>query len=40
MSCLPTLAGQLCASYPLLNLNGMLSSSFVVQYSTNPAGTN
>ena len=25
---------------PLLNLNGMLSSNFVVQYSTNLAGSN
>ncbi len=36
----PTLALQLWAGYPLLDLNGMLSSSFVVQYSTNLAGTN
>jgi hypothetical protein len=36
----PTLALQLWAGYPLLNLNGMLSSNFVVQYSTNLAGTN
>jgi uncharacterized repeat protein (TIGR03803 family) len=35
----PTLALQLWAGYPLLNLNGMLSSNFVVQYSTNLAGT-
>ena len=39
MSCLPALAGQLCTGYPLLNLNGMLGSNYVVQYSTNPAGT-
>ena len=36
----PTLALQLWAGYPLLNLYGMLSSNFVVQYSTNLAGTN
>ncbi len=36
----PTLALQLWAGYPLLDLNGMLSSNFVVQYSTNLAGTN
>jgi hypothetical protein len=30
----------LWAGYPLLNLNGMLSSNFVVQYSTNLAGSN
>ena len=36
----PTLALRLSAGYPLLNLNGMLSSNFVVQYSTNLAGTN
>jgi hypothetical protein len=36
----PTLALQLLAGYPLLNLNGMLSSNFLVQYSTNLAGTN
>jgi hypothetical protein len=36
----PTLALQLLAGYPLLNLNGMLSSNFVVQCSTNLAGTN
>ncbi len=28
------------AGYPLLNLNGMLSNNFVVQYSTNLASTN
>jgi hypothetical protein len=36
----PTLALQLLAGYPLLNLDGMVSSNFVVQYSTNLAGTN
>jgi uncharacterized repeat protein (TIGR03803 family) len=36
----PTLALQLWAGFPLLDLNGMLSSNFVVQYSTNLAGTN
>ena len=36
----PTLALQLWAGYPLLDLSGMLSSNFVVQYSTNLAGTN
>jgi hypothetical protein len=36
----PTLALRLSAGYPLLNLNGMLSSNFVVQYRTNLAGTN
>jgi uncharacterized repeat protein (TIGR03803 family) len=36
----PTLALQLWAGYPLLNLNGMLGNNFVVQYSTNLAGTN
>ena len=36
----PTLALELWADYPLLNLSGMLSSNFVVQYSTNLAGTN
>ena len=36
----PTLALQLLAGYPLLDLSGMLSSNFVVQYSTNLAGTN
>jgi hypothetical protein len=35
-----TLVLQLWAGYPLLNLNGMLSSNFVVQYSTNLAGSN
>ena len=36
----PTLALQLLAGYPLLNLDGMLSSNFVVQFSTNLAATN
>ncbi|MGA2173549.1 MAG: choice-of-anchor tandem repeat GloVer-containing protein [Verrucomicrobiota bacterium] len=36
----PTLALELSAGYALLNLNGMLSNSFVVQYSTNLEGTN
>jgi len=36
----PTLALQLWAGYPLLDLSGMLSSNFVVQYSTNLASTN
>ena len=36
----PTLALQLFAGYPLLNLEGILSNNFVVQYSTNLAGTN
>jgi uncharacterized repeat protein (TIGR03803 family) len=33
----PTLALQFLAGYPLLDLNGMLSNNFVVQYSTNLA---
>jgi hypothetical protein len=33
----PALALQLWARHPLLNLNSMLSSNFVVQYSTNLA---
>ena len=36
----PTLALQLWAGYPLLDLTGMLSNNFVVEYSTNLAGTN
>ena len=36
----PTLALELWAGYPLLDLNGMLSSNFVVQYSTDLAGSN
>ena len=36
----PTMSLQFLAGYPLLNLNGMLSNNFVVQYSTNLADTN
>jgi ABC-type polysaccharide transport system permease subunit len=36
----PSLALQLWAGYPLLNLNGMLSNNFTVQYSTDLSGTN
>jgi uncharacterized repeat protein (TIGR03803 family) len=36
----PVVSFQFLAGYPLLNLNGMLSSNFTVQYSTNLAGTN
>jgi hypothetical protein len=36
----PTLALQFLAGYPLLDLSGMLSSNFVVQYRTNLGGTN
>jgi uncharacterized repeat protein (TIGR03803 family) len=36
----PTLALQLWAGYPQLNLSGMLNSNFVVQYSTNLAVSN
>ena len=36
----PTLALRLWVGYPLLDLSGMLSSNFVVQYSTNLAGGN
>jgi uncharacterized repeat protein (TIGR03803 family) len=36
----PTLALEFLAGYPLLNLSGMLSSNFVVQYNTNLPGTN
>ena len=36
----PTLALQFLAGYPVLNLDGMLSNNFVVQYSTNLADTN
>jgi hypothetical protein len=36
----PTLALQLWAGYPVLNLDGMLSSNFIVQYSTSLAGSN
>ena len=37
---LPTLALQFVAGCPVLNLNGMLNNDFVVQCSTNLAGTN
>ncbi|HEY5504107.1 MAG TPA: immunoglobulin domain-containing protein [Sedimentisphaerales bacterium] len=36
----PVLNLQFSGGYPLLNLNGMLSNNFVVQYNTNLAGTN
>jgi uncharacterized repeat protein (TIGR03803 family) len=36
----PSLALQLSAGYPLLNLNGMLSNNFTVQYSPDLTGTN
>ena len=36
----PRLALQLSAGYPLLNLYGVLSSNFVVQYNTNLAAPN
>ena len=36
----PTLALELWAGYPLVNLSGMLGSNFVVQYSTNMVDTN
>jgi len=36
----PSLALQLTARYPLLNLNGMLNNNFMVQYSPDLAGTN
>jgi Immunoglobulin I-set domain/Immunoglobulin domain len=36
----PKLALQVWAGYPVLSLEGMLSSNFVVQYTTNVAGTN
>ena len=36
----PSLALQLAAGYPLLNLNGMLSNNFVVQYNTDLTTTN
>jgi uncharacterized repeat protein (TIGR03803 family) len=36
----PVVSFQILAGYPQLNLNGMLSSNFIVQYSTNLAGTN
>ena len=34
------LALELWAGYPVVNLEGMLSSNFVVEYSTNLADTN
>ena len=36
----PTMALQLLAGYPLLDLSGMLSNNFVVQYNTDLTGTN
>jgi uncharacterized repeat protein (TIGR03803 family) len=36
----PSVTVQFWAGYPLLDLSGMLSSNFVVQYSTNLAGAN
>jgi hypothetical protein len=36
----PSLALQLWAGYPLLNLNGMLSNNFTVQYNTDLTTTN
>ena len=36
----PSLALELSEGHPLINLNGMLNSNFVVQYSTNLVGTN
>jgi uncharacterized repeat protein (TIGR03803 family) len=36
----PTLALQFSSGYPQLNLAGMLSNNFIVQYSTNLTGTN
>jgi len=36
----PELGLQFLANYPLLNLNGMPGNNFLVQYSTNLAGTN
>jgi uncharacterized repeat protein (TIGR03803 family) len=36
----PSLALHLWAGYPLLNLNGMLSNNFTVQYSPDLTGTN
>jgi hypothetical protein len=36
----PSVVLQFWAGYPLLDLSGMLSSNFVVQYSTNLAGSN
>jgi hypothetical protein len=36
----PTLTLQYVAGYPLLNLNGMLSNNFLVQYNADLTGTN
>ena len=36
----PTMTLQLLAGYPVLNLNGMLSNNFTVQYNTDLTGTN
>ena len=36
----PTLTLEIGAGYPLLTLNGMLSNTFTIQYSTNLTGTN
>jgi hypothetical protein len=36
----PTLALEFLAGYPLVDLTGMLSSNFVVQYCANVVGTN
>ena len=36
----PSLSLQLVAGYPFLNLNGMLSNNFMVQYNTDLASTN
>jgi alpha-tubulin suppressor-like RCC1 family protein len=36
----PTLALQILAGYPQLDLNGMINSNFVVQYSTNLTSSN
>jgi hypothetical protein len=36
----PSLVLQLWAGYPLLNLNGMLSNNFKVQYNLDLTGTN
>ena len=37
---LPTLAVQISSGYPLLSLQGMLGSNFIVQYNTNLAANN
>jgi hypothetical protein len=36
----PSLVLQLWAGYPVLNLNGMLSNNFVVQYNADLTSTN